>query len=78
MPPLPRAMQDGAECTLTVGLWPKIGHSTTLNNMGYQAHKEMGSFSLLSPHLQLDLIQLRRSAGYTPASLSYTLSRSLA
>ena len=51
-PPLPQAVQDGAKCfspilphTLTVVLWPKFGHSTTLNNKGYKAHKEMGSVS---------------------------------
>ena len=26
-------------------LWPKFGHSTTLNNKGYRAHKVMGSVS---------------------------------
>ena len=53
MPHLPRDMQDGAKCiffhilphTLTVVLWPKFGHSTTLNNKGYRVHKVMGSVS---------------------------------
>ena len=26
-------------------VWPKFGHSTTLNNKGYRAHKLMGSVS---------------------------------
>ena len=32
-------------CTLTVVLWPKFGHITTLNNKGYRAYKEMRSVS---------------------------------
>ena len=31
--------------TLSVVLWPKFGHSTTLNNKSYKAHKEMGNVS---------------------------------
>ena len=27
---------------IVVVQWPKFGHSTTLNNKGYKAHKEMG------------------------------------
>ena len=34
--------------TLTVVLWPKFGHSTTLNNKGYKSHKEMGMFHNLA------------------------------
>ena len=30
---------------LTVVLWLKFGHSTTLNNTGYKAHKDMGRVS---------------------------------
>ena len=51
-PPLPRGMQDGAECffshtstSVTVVQWPYFGHSTTLNNKGYKAHKEIGCVS---------------------------------
>ena len=52
-PTLPRGVQGGAKCfspilshTLTaVVLWPKFGHSTTVNNKGYKAHKETGCVS---------------------------------
>ena len=33
--------------------WPKFGHSTTLNNKGYKAHKEMGHVPQLSSHPNL-------------------------
>ena len=54
-PTLPRGMQGGAKCfspilshiilTVTVVLWPKFGHSTTVNNKGYKARKETGCVS---------------------------------
>ena len=58
-------MQGGAKCfspilshTLTVVLWLKFGHSTTVNNKGYKAHKEMGHVSQLSLHPQLDVLKI--------------------
>ena len=34
-------------------MWPKCGHSTTLNNKGYKVHKEIGHVSELSSHSEL-------------------------
>ena len=53
-PTLPRGMQGSAMCfspilshtsTQSVVQWPKFGHSTTVNNEGYKAHKETGCVS---------------------------------
>ena len=39
-------------------MWPKCGHSTTLNNKGYKAHKEIGHVSELSSHPQLYFLKI--------------------
>ena len=48
-PTLPQGVQVFFSYSLpyidTVVLWPKFGHSTTVNNKGYKAHKETGCVS---------------------------------
>ena len=45
---------------IVVVQWPKFGHSTTLNNKGYNAHKEMGHVPYLSSHPNLYLVKVIR------------------
>ena len=56
--------------TLTVVVqWPKFGHSTTLINKSYKAHKEMGHVPYLSSHLDLYLVKI--SCCHAPSPTTY-------
>ena len=53
---------------IVVVQWPKFGHSTTLNNKGYKAHKEMGHVPKLSSHPNLYLVKI--SGWHVPSPTS--------
>ena len=63
-PPLPWAVLSvfllfsSIQSLIVVVQWPKFGHSTTLNNKGYRAHKEMGHVSWHSSHINLYLVKI--------------------
>ena len=72
----PRSPTSCAECfspilsytLIVVVQWPKFGHSTTLNNKGYKAHKEMGHVPELSSHSNLYLVKI--SGWHAPSPTS--------
>ena len=57
-----------SQTLVVVVQWPKFGHSTTLNNKGYKAHKEMGHVPQLSSHPHLYLVKI--SGWHTPSPTS--------
>ena len=83
-------MQDGAKCfspilshtlIIVVVQWPKFDHSTTLNDKGYKAHKEMGkAHKGMNSHENIKLTHphshelCKKVLSITTPILSHTLS----